>query len=353
MDGETVYFNPEGFRSRIMGAIQFKDLNPQINEQTLINLFKPLEERIASLEEADQILGYIRQTQISAFNSLKQNMTDNYLINLLKESGNPDEKASFQKAYLVAILNYILDQPNQLNEGAVLSQREEILLSVSNSIRECHIGKEEGIALTYNQLPQQYKYSRKETSHERIIERALEELGLISQSILIDLCSSENALMRAWTGEEKEPVNQLSHQALYIKNRIARDIGLDHEVQFDLHARLVYDQLLAKENEELLSIFYEHLDPHIFTKTLIQAFAKMEALALKNPKQFEYSPYQLFTELLLNQNPSREDLDKVWEFDDDGQLSLTEVGALEIWIAGGFLSKTAQTSSYTKQIEAP
>ncbi len=324
-----VYFNQKTFVEQIAGPLHFKDLNPSINEKTVKTLVENFEQRTTSLpkEEQDKLKEYVQASYDIGLEACKISLRGSYLKILLRESGKPDKKASFQKAYLVAILEHLLDQSDEITTGQLLSIREEGLLGLASSIQECEIGQAEGIALLYNQLPMKYRYSQQKKAMMRVTENARTQLSRITQRILNDQLSTDNQMIKELTGATGK-VEQLPHQVLYMKNLIAQHIGFEHAIQFDQHTHTLYDQLIKRTVEELVTCFYKHLSVGAFVRGLKTAFSENQDL------------YPLLDCLLTEKYAGKLDLDEIWELDDDDtQVFLTDTGALKVWIAAGYLDQ--------------
>ena len=69
--------------------------------------------------------------------------------------------------------------------------------------------------------------------------------------------------------EEPDDVQEVPHQAIYLKNIIGPVIGLLHEVLFDRHTGMLYDALVKKSREEVLEIFFRHMTPQVLVKELV------------------------------------------------------------------------------------
>ncbi len=325
----VVYFNQKVFIAQDSGALRFKDLSSGINERTPRKLLNNFNQRIASLsqDERDRLEQHIRGSYEIGLDSCERSLNGSYLKKLLSKSGEPEEKVPLHQAFLVAILKHILDQPAEISPGKLFSVQEEALFGLASATQKCEAAAAEGIALMYNQLPMKYKYSQQEQAGMRTTEKAVAQLNVIVQQVFNDLLSADNSMMRELTGAKGE-TEQLPHQSLFLKNRIASHVGFEHMIQFDQHTHTLYKQLLERTSEELLTCFYTHLSIEAFIRALRFAFDNNQDL------------YPLLNCLLDEKRPMGMDSSRVWELqDDDETVSLTEYGALNIWIAGGFLTQ--------------
>jgi hypothetical protein len=100
-------------------------------------------------------------------------------------------------------------------------------------------------------------------------------------------------------------------------------IGLQHQLQFDPHTKMLYPALLRGLKESLV-IFYRHFTPSMLVEMLITLFKREKNL------------YMLLTSILL-ETGSKARLNEVWELTKKGTYILTQYGALEILKSAGYL----------------
>jgi len=87
------------------------------------------------------------------------------------------------------------------------------------------------------------------------------------EKIFSNQCSGANALMQELTG--KRDIDQLAHQAIYLKNMIGAIIGLQYELRFDQHTGVLCDALIAKSRDELLEAFCRHMPLQMLSPGLV------------------------------------------------------------------------------------
>ncbi len=332
IDGQSVALNRTIFEIRSRNRVTFSMLPTGITDQTMKEVFGSLEHRVKELDDAhaNEVMAYIESAFNASFSFLKANMTsDAYLIKLLSQQGLPNDQAPLQKVYLISLLKYAQNLPNERQKaGDLLSPREQFILSLSDSIQGCKAGKAESLAVAYNHfLPDANKLSYIEEAGHPDVENALAQLDNVILQFLTDSCSSENSMMRELTGEYRGPIRQFGHQSLYLKNMVAPLIGLPHTLQFDLHTETLYDVLVQRSRLDLLAIFYKHVTPQALLNILVNKATKDSGLF-----------YPLIRALLEQWLPEI-DFSTVWDLDEDGKPILTQNGALQICQAAGFIRK--------------
>jgi hypothetical protein len=330
--GQKLAFNLQALEEKIKQrrSITFGQLPQEMNSNFIQQQFHALNQRLQHVDQAtrEETLRYIENITGTSFHYLQTNFaSDLYLRLLLATKDVATNPAPKDVARFLAIMKYVYDQSNDLKEGAFLSAREETLLQLSNSIQYCQAGKSEGIDLAYNRLPNGYRYENEQvpTTTE---EKALQYLDTLAQKLLNECLTSE-ALLKELT-EAPGAVEQLSHQALFLKNRIGPRVGLQHQLKFDAHTHVLYDSLRQRDLVQTLEIFFTHFKIKDFIQALQVSF-QHEPEMLKR---------QLYNHLnaLLDQSV---DLSKCWDMDEDLEnfKGLSERGAKEILLKAAYLKK--------------
>jgi hypothetical protein len=331
--GKKVSFDLEAAKHRAAQkqVITFGDLPQGIKYTVLQDLFEPLEKRLANEDSSvkERAEKAIEEMTSGSFGNLRNNFAkDPYLQSLLAATGKSSNPAPLGVAHFLAILKYILDQSNVVKEGEFFSPQEEMLLKMSASIQNCSTGKSEGIAIAYNMLPPEYRYGTMAANLPGK-ERGLLYLDSLIQNVLNSLMTNE-AMLKEMIGENR--VEQLSHQAYFLKNRIGPRIGLEPTLKFDPHTDTLYDNLINKDLAGTLEVFFKHFK--------IQDLIKQLQIRFVQDKE---SVEHLFEQLdgLLVPEVNRF---QVWELDEENIQAITfkglsEAGAREIWLASGYLKE--------------
>lgn len=88
------------------------------------------------------------------------------------------------------------------------------------------------------------------------------------QKMMENECSGTNALMQELTGITN--IQNGSHQSIYLKNLIGNLVGVSNGVNFDRHTGVLYDELLIKNRDEVLAIFFKHMTPEVMITSIIR-----------------------------------------------------------------------------------
>lgn len=162
-------------------------------------------------------------------------------------------------AQLNAVLHKII---NMNGEGSPLSEKELLLIKFAESVKNCPGGKFEGVSLYYTRgLEPHEKFPIEITGEsDKAKARAKAVLAEEYQNTIVQSFSDSDALMQELTSQRH--VQQISHQAIYLKNLIAHIVGLQHNLHFDTHTQTLYETLINRPREEVLGIFFKHYTPH-------------------------------------------------------------------------------------------
>jgi len=261
-----------------------------------------------------------------AFNDLCQNITDPFFIDLLNRPHG--DEVVFTKAYFISILRFLLDLAQDVQAGAFLSIQEETLLKMSESIKNCSVGKKESITLAYKTIPKEYRYEN-ETEDLPVAVKALEFIENSISSYILHLFTSEDPFLYDIQGS-REKLFQLSHHSLYLKNRMAAFVGLDHNIQFDLHTEVLKNEFINKDIHTLLQMFYRHFT----VESLVSLMQKIYNEAPGSACLFEG-----FSQILEPLNAT-----DIWIVDEDPpyKVSLSKNGALQLLLECGYVKKYAK-----------
>ncbi|MCH9608987.1 MAG: hypothetical protein S4CHLAM45_02720 [Chlamydiales bacterium] len=296
--GEMVALDPAAFqKTSEQYNLTTSDLPEGVTETTWKDLCAPLLEHPKSEEEIVTLTG-------CSWDAIELSIKSPLMHSLLKSA--PDQPLSILQAQFASVLWFLKEEGN-----------EETIYKVIAGIQHCRGGKEEGIALTYNQLPPKYKIKKQVAQSGSPQENAaFEYLASFAQKYLLDQFSGTNALMKELIGKDNE-ISQAVHQALYLKNLIGKSVGLAHEIRFDPHTGVVYDSLLTKTPQEALEVFYKYVTPEAFAEALCQAAPPYETLS-----------------------PIVSDPQSSWELEeeDDYSYRLTLAGARDLLLKAGYLS---------------
>lgn len=236
-----------------------KDLPQNISLENLEQLFDRLEKRLTALPETERqaVEKYIQESFTNSIGSLKGNLLGKPLIPslLLSIKGGPDQPVEASAMQMCMILKMIVNESPLLEKGMLLSPQEELLLRVSTSINACSTGQRDGIFLYYNQLPPQYRLGKGTTSDEEKVSH------LVDQSVQVTLNQIFESEELLKVIRERPDIQQHSHQTLYLKNRLHRQVGLIHSPIFDPHSGVIYDELIDTDSQKMLKVFFTLFTP--------------------------------------------------------------------------------------------
>ena len=371
VEGQSVKFQLEKFREMSVSTVSRKDLPEAVNPDSWENLIDSFTTRMDGLSRSDQEKVHKEITLTAGdldlkpkeeldfehrseefrhetLNKIKVSCWDStFLEGLLSEDRDP---VPFLEAQFTSIVHFILDRPSDIEEGKLLSPQEEAFIKMSTGIMFCPGGKAEGITKTYFVLPQEYKHSqlsnivpgKMSSKMDSIIRGTLLVQTALEQQ-LSNQFSEGGDIMKELTGEDQP--RQGVHQRLYLENSIAHIVGLPHSLKFDLHTRMLFDELVKRPVPELLSAFYKHFTPEYCVDKLMTAINEALKEALKEapkeePKEeLKQEEHKTLHGDLCALLPKDRDAE-FWDVDEDTYaFSMNKKGAMELLLALGYLQK--------------
>lgn len=296
------------------------DLAQGISPDTLDTLFTALEKRIAQQDETQR---YIQKHYGANLIDLKAHLLQLPLIRcLLRITCDPEAKVEHAHVQLFAILQALLSCTNEVHPGALLSEREEFLLSFSKQLRKCIYGQRDGLHIIYNSLVYK-KMCTATLSFDSDFEG--EYITAIHEHIQtqMNLALTSAALIKQLSGEYTSA--QVAHQTLYLKNRFCSHLGLKHTLCFDPHIFIVPASLRKIPTKESLEHIVNSID--VVSLVLFMQDYITRLLAHSEKKEVLYNTlYDLFKTI---QNKP-DDWQQQWlSFDDDFLFTgITKEGAI-------------------------
>lgn len=164
------------------------------------------------------------------------------LPRLLKVKDDTKAPISNYTFYLYSILKSFVDESAVVEEGGILSAREERALVFLTRVRECATGQEEGIAEYYNGLESKYKQGNALLGP---IERVNKRVETVVDDFLNACISKQLTLDNLTDMPVGQHVTQQVHQIRYINNRYGHQLGLVYRHVFEQHPAAVSKSLLA------------------------------------------------------------------------------------------------------------
>ena len=202
----------------------------------------------------------------------------------------------------------------------LLSPQEDLLLRVSVSISACPSGQRYGITNYYNSLPLEFRSSvaqlcAPEQKINDLIERTI-------QNVMNETFGDTEFWMSLL---KISNVSQLTHQILFLKNRLFNQLGLEHTLTFDAHSGTLYDSLLEMPLIDLLKAYFA-----ICTVDKVIARLKRNAEEALQKKHVGYMDIVFYLER-EGEKLSKEMIFKYFIFDEEYKpLSITQEGAIKL-----------------------
>lgn len=302
---------------------------PNVKSSDFVDLLNKLEERIKNPLIYAEVQNLLER---HSFDDIKlKAIGDNaYLFYLLKASDHNKISAKFK-----CIIKHILSLSPECTE-TILSLQEEVLLTTLKSVIHCSVGIDGGVINAYGFLPLEAKLK---SSTNDIVDNgyiaqgthlAIEFIEDVIQEQIEECFSGANELMKNICGEAI--IEESVHQGLYLRNLIGDLVGSCHDVKFDMHSELYYNNLLALTKKEALDAFYQYTTPKIVD---IIKLIQLKVNQQLQPDNYNNELFASLAILLGNDN----DLSS-WQMDDeDINASITEEGVFKVLINMGLLKK--------------
>jgi len=275
IDGHVVRFDLNTLRQRKSHQLSFKDLPANIDRKTLKRLFENWKGHFDSLSKEDQekIENTIDDsiTFPTTQSPLKKHVIDNLkevifslseIKRLFSLAKNPTEVFDSFLYYLYMSIKAINEESSDLQEDCLLTAQEDKLLRFCIQIGfekkglKCSTGQKDGLSDFYNTLSSEYrlKHVKGRSSNEAKVEDFVHSM----MDPVIELTLAKESVLRELT-EEKEKISQQSHQTLYLKNLLCKQLVMLHKLTFDLHTETLYKKLLKLNLEKTLKIILRYL----------------------------------------------------------------------------------------------
>jgi len=280
-------------------------------------LDKQIAQMVSPLRQ--EVLAKIEVRTGSPFVHLKENLQDPFFdTSLFSLSKKPDEIPihALKLGQIVGWLNTL----SRANETELyLTEFETALLDVSLCISNCPEGKKLGIQRAYRLLP----------DHLRLFDGAVDESDGIRQLLDTTFFSflEKELDSQAWIKDLLKPkvyhkIAELPHHVLFVKNKIARLLGIRHQILFDSYTGVLIPHIVRFSQQKMLARFLARLDINQILTLIQDAYQQLP----------ERSRRGIFNQ--LNENFNGKFLENLWDADDD--FSMTKEGALQVLFSTGF-----------------
>ncbi|MDP1723201.1 MAG: hypothetical protein Q8L85_00675 [Alphaproteobacteria bacterium] len=293
---------------------------PNVKSSNFVDLLNKLKERTINLSIKAEVQKLLEGHSFDDF-KLKATNDNAYLLYLLKAPDHNKIAAKFK-----CIVKHILSLSAECTE-MTLSLQEEVLLTTLKSLLDCSVGIDGGVINAYGFLPLE---SKLKSSKNEIVDNdyiaqgthlAIEFIEDIIQEQIEECFSGTNELMKNICGEAV--IEEAVHQGLYLRNLIGDLVGSCHDVKFDMHSELYYNNLLNLTKKEALDAFYK------YTTLKIVDIIKLVQLKINQQLQPDNYNNELFASLAIllgNDN----DLSSWQMADEDTNASITEEGVFKV-----------------------
>ena len=222
--------------------------------------------------------------------------------------------SSHFKAFM--ILKSILDVNESIVDSVkLLTPQECLIVNFINCVINCSTGQKNGIEVLYKELPKIYQVSG--NSDDQVVNE------IVRTTVQRSLNEAIQEQVRVVVGGI-DP--QEVHQILYVKNRLFRQLGLEHKLEFDLHTGVLSEAVLDYNPQQMFLGIVEKFQQILPRKIL----ENINDMIKRDPKQTEgaSSYYVLFSEIFEHHKREIEDC---VEFDANYKLTgLTPLGALTL-----------------------
>lgn len=340
----------------------FSDLPEGIPANFFEKLFIGLEKRLEDNNYRDAIesaiealcsddVGYANKTIVDPrplLTRLKEQTTAETaeITKLLKIRRNPEEAIENAHLYLYTVLNAIKETCNKPVNDSSLSQQEEMFLKFCNFVRNCSIGQKDGFAEFYNHgLTSQQR-------HPKQLQASVTAVELIENSVdaemqlLFSKSLADEMLHKKLLPATVDPwfLVQSSHNAVFLPNRFARQLGMIWRQAFDPYTsscladywvkctEVIDDQCSGLEAEDVLEQIIKQIQTVILPRVKRALEQAIQTKTIKHGHLVEF-----FEKIRLDINA---DID--WpayiHYDNDlNMLGLTDAGVLEVLRGMGYI----------------
>lgn len=351
--------------------LTFSQFPKNFDFDAIKQLFEGLETRMSDKTNGEKLKKYVEGSMdkfLLSFTTLKGDFNDTYWSSLATVTGKPEEIALESYVRFCGVMNYISDQSHdltQINDKHPLTQREDVLLKMVSSMVFCQ--KEEGLILAYNILPQEYRYLSF-CPNIPIAQQGLLYLDEVMQKTLNNAFSNANPLLKKLT--KSDPIDQLAHQAVYVKNALGPIFNLQQRYKFDKATWTLSDELLKHSLQNLAQETVDYAIPSLFIKELQTSFThdqeenvkkieeKLKSISPKNQEKDNAMEVEKNLQLKPEKNKEKDKEDnkndklyeklaqvipsvpgdQIWKYDATTfSTTMTEIGALELWLKIGYL----------------
>lgn len=302
IEGLKVQVNQRYLKALPALVVRFKDL-PRYSKDFLSTMRAQIERRLSA------------QLTIDNYDALIQgSLGSGYVQSLLNIRGKPDDIVPYSASKIIAVVAHLETLDNTCVPDA-FSDREEKFLLMLSSVRECVTGKDGGIDDAYARIPRSAQYaSISESKTHGLVENIVREK-------VEAMLSGDNLFFKELVnGAPNEEVQQAIHQARYVENIIAPDVGSSKPLRFDCNTQTLNWDLVSRPKHDVMRLFHKYFPPHL----AVDAIRVRVNQGLKEPGNTLFANIGELLDVNLRE--------KCWSFDEDYNPQLTEFGAAHLLV---------------------
>jgi len=197
-----------------------------------------------------------------------------YQINLSKPLSAMDEETESKKIKAVAFLKeFMKGQPIDASTDAIA---EKLVKHVNENLNELSI-----IIVPWIEddsfWTEEYALNKlgalellKIVNKEEIKSVFSQPISQAIQKLITSQFSGTNALMKELT--KVDDIKQGSHLSIYLKNLIGHLVGVSQNVTFDRHTTVLYDELVVRDRDNVLALFFKYVTPEVMVNEITRVF---------------------------------------------------------------------------------
>ncbi|MBP9694740.1 MAG: hypothetical protein KBE16_08545, partial [Alphaproteobacteria bacterium] len=276
LNGYSLSFNSFFFGSEMKEIVIRVGQLPKVSHDFIERHLSALKSRFATeeglIDQVKELTGY-------SFENIEEKaLADRLLARHLSFEGGEDAIVPIITARFIAIAAYIDTLSEAKNSGDDFSDQEMAFIKMLSSIMLCATGKSDGIGRYYlNVLPASCRYGQgaAPAPESRLVDLPHDQSKLVICEILAEeiekMFSGSNAMMKRIVGVRGE-IQEASHQGLYLRNLLGKDLFGSTKVYFDPYTELLYEHLVALDKQEAMQIFFTYFKPSSFVQLIAKKF---------------------------------------------------------------------------------
>lgn len=329
---------PEQFQNWVTEVNKTREPgSPLLGPRIFINLLGNLQNRLQSKDPRDLELEVQVEKLIDCLTS--NDPTKSYSAVLMKKTfqeATPSEFLLQQKLYEIAAA--IIKERNTLLPEETVSPQENLIMTRLCLIENCIMGQKEGIYVCHNALK-----ASEDMNTTSLLAGVKETENYLAHAVtkaIDSVFTRPDKILKMLGITDKAASINTVHQSNYMRaifTLIYEDCGLDYPIEIDPYGGTVPSQLLTtKKNAIFETVFYQ------LTQHLIKELREDINLRLSEKNKKFYNDISTFL------GEHKVDLSKAWTLKENGDVELSEFGAIALLVKGGYLH--AELQNYEKYL---